>query len=205
MKFPSAVAVLAATTFSASAQTFQSSSGELKVETVVSGLANPWALAFLPDGRMLVTEKPGRLRIATRDGKLSPPVAGVPAVFAVSQGGLHDVILDRGFAQTGTIYICYAEPTSGGGRTALLRAKLVDEAVPKLDDVKVIYRQDGPLSSGGHFGCRIVQTPDNNLFLTQGDHFRYRDEAQNLGNHLGKLVRIAPDGSVPQDLSLIHI
>jgi glucose/arabinose dehydrogenase len=199
MKLPLAAVILTAASFSADAQTYQSSAGELKVETVVSGLANPWALAFLPDGRMLVTEKPGRLRIATRDGKLSPAVAGVPQVFAVSQGGLHDVIIDRGFAQNGTIYICYAEPTSGGARTALLRAKLADEATPKLDDVKVIFRQDGPLSSGGHFGCRIVQMPDNNLFLTTGDHFRYRDEAQNLGNHLGKLIRIAPDGSVPQD------
>ena len=199
MKLPLAAVILAATSLSTSAQTFQSSAGELKVETVVSGLANPWAIAFLPDGRMLVTEKPGRLRIATRDGKLSQPVAGVPPVFAVSQGGLHDVILDRSFTQNGTIYICYAEPVSGGGRTALLRAKLVDEAAPKLDDVKVIYRQEGPLSTGGHFGCRILQTPDNNLFLTQGDHFRHRDEAQNLENHLGKLIRIAPDGSVPQD------
>jgi glucose/arabinose dehydrogenase len=193
-----AIAV-AATTVSAHGQTYPSSAGDLKVETIVSGLTNPWSLAFLPDGRMLVTEKPGRLRIATRDGKLSPPVAGVPQVFAVSQGGLHDVILDRSFAQNATIYICSAEPVSGGGRTALLRARLVDEAAPKLEDVKVIYRQDGPLSTGGHFGCRIVQMPDSNLFLTQGDHFRYRDEAQNLGNHLGKLVRVAPDGSVPQD------
>ena len=199
MKLSLSVAALIATSLSASAQTFPSSGSDLKVETVVSGLANPWSIAFLPDGRMLVTEKPGRLRIATREGKLSPPVAGVPPVFAVSQGGLHDVILDRSFVQNGTIYICYAEPVNGGGRTALLRARLIDEAAPRLDDVRVIYRQDGPLSTGGHFGCRIVQTPDNNLFLTQGEHFRYRDEAQNLGNHLGKLVRIAPDGSVPQD------
>ncbi|CAN0201050.1 unnamed protein product, partial [Phaeothamnion confervicola] len=199
MKLSLAAAILAATSLSATAQTYTSSAGDLKVETVVGGLANPWSLAFLPDGRMLVTEKPGRLRIATRDGKLSHPVAGVPTVFAVSQGGLHDVILDRAFAQNNTIYICYAEPVSGGGRTALLRAKLVDEATPRLDDVTVIFRQEGPLSSGGHFGCRIVQTPDNNLFLTTGDHFRHRDEAQNLGNHLGKLIRIAPDGSVPRD------
>src|SRR3954467_3480033 len=96
-------------------QIFPSQAGNLSVETVVNGLANPWALAFLPDGRMLVTEKPGRLRIVTRDGKLSPPVAGLPEVFASRQGGLHDVVLDRGFAQNRTIYWCYAERAEGGG------------------------------------------------------------------------------------------
>jgi glucose/arabinose dehydrogenase len=192
-------AALFASTIVASAQTFKSSAGDLKVETVVSGIANPWALAFLPDGRMLVTERPVRLRIATRDGKLSAPVTGVPKVFAVSQGGLHDVVLDRNFVRNSTIYLCYADPFEGGGRTSLARARLVDEATPRLDDVKVIFRQEGPLSRGQHFGCRIVQTPDDNLFLTLGDHGTYRDEAQNLGNHLGKIVRIAPDGSVPKD------
>ncbi len=183
----------------ASAETFKSSTGDLTVETVVSGLVNPWALAFLPDGRMLITERPGRLRIATRDGKLSPAVAGLPRVYASGQGGLLDVVLDRSFAQNSTIYFCYAEPVSGGARTALARARLADEGTPRLDDVQVIFRQEGPLSRGGHFGCRIVQTPDNNLFLTMGEHFIDRDEAQNLSNHLGKIVRIAPDGSVPRD------
>jgi glucose/arabinose dehydrogenase len=183
----------------AQAQTFKSSAGDLKAETVVGGLAHPWALAFLPDGRMLVTERPGRLRIATRDGKLSAPVAGVPAVFARSQGGLHDVVLDRNFGQNGTIYLCYAEPADGGARTALARARLNDEGAPRLEDVKVIFRQQGPLSRGQHFGCRIAQTADNLLFLTLGEHSISRNEAQNLGNHLGKIVRIGPDGSVPRD------
>ena len=105
-------------------------------------------------------------------------------------------MLDRDFAQNKTIYFCFAEPASGGARTAMARAALGDG---KLDDVKVIFHQDGPLSSGNHFGCRIAQSADNNLFLTMGDHFTYRDEAQNLGNHLGKIVRIKPDGSVPGD------
>jgi glucose/arabinose dehydrogenase len=179
------------------AQTFKSSAGNLNLETVVGGLAHPWALAFLPDGRMLVTERPGRMRIATMDGKLSSPLAGVPKVFAVSQGGLHDVVLDRGFAQNRTIYFCFAEPVGGGGRTALARARLSDN--DKLDDVRVIFHQEGPPSTGGHFGCRIVQTPDNNLFLTLGEHFTHRDEAQKLGSHLGKVVRITPDGSAPRD------
>src|SRR4029077_3287486 len=148
---------------SAPAQVFHSSAGDVVVQTAASGLDHPWALAFLPDGRMLVTERPGRMRIVGKDGTLSPALAGVPQVFASGQGGLHDVILDRGFAQNQTIYFCYAEPVDGGARTALARAKLVDGAAPRLDDVKVIFRQEGPLSSGNHFGCRMVQMPDNNL------------------------------------------
>jgi aldose sugar dehydrogenase len=179
----------------ANAQTYKSSAGALAVETVVGGLNNPWAIAFLPDGRMLVTERSGRLRIVT-GGKLSPPLAGVPKVFASSQGGLHDVTLDRSFAQNQTIYFCFADPYDGGGRTSMARARLAGD---KLEDVKIIFRQEGPPSSGRHFGCRIVQTPDNNLFLTLGDHGSYPQEAQNLGNHIGKIVRVTPDGAAPND------
>jgi glucose/arabinose dehydrogenase len=181
------------------AQVFHSTAGDFALETVAKGLDHPWSLAFLPDGRMLVTERPGRIRIVARDGKLSPALAGVPKVFAASQGGLHDVILDRDFGQNRTIYFCYAEPAGSGARTALARARLMDEGTPRLDAVEVIFRQEGPLSSGNHFGCRIVHAPDGNLFLTTGDHFTARDQAQNLGNHLGKLIRIRPDGSVPPD------
>jgi len=195
-----AVAPLAVAPLPAAAQqTFNSSAGPLTVETITMGLANPWALAFLPDGRMLVTEKPGRLRLVTRDGKMSPSLAGVPAVRAERQGGLHDVAVDRNFAQNRMIYLCYAEEAGGGGRTALASARLGEGDAPALQDTKVIFRQDGPLSSGNHYGCRIAQSADGNLFLTMGDHFAYRNEAQNLGNHLGKIVRIRPDGSVPPD------
>lgn len=179
-------------------QTAQSSAGNLRLETVASGLANPWALAFLPDGRMLVTERPGRLRVVTRDGKISEPVGGVPRVAAASQGGLLDVILDRDFAQNRTIYLCFADPASGGSRTTLSRARLNENATA-LSDVRPLFLQDGPLSRGQHFGCRIVQMPDGNLMLTMGDHYYARDEAQNLSNHIGKIVRIRPDGSVPPD------
>jgi glucose/arabinose dehydrogenase len=181
------------------AQTLQSEAGALLVETVAKGLDHPWGLAFMPDGRMLVTERPGRLRIVTRDGRLSPAVAGVPRVLASGQGGLLDVVLDRDFAANNTIYFCFSEPASGGGRTAMARATLSDGEAPKLDDVKVVFRQDGPLSTGGHYGCRIVQARDGNLFLTLGEHFTHRNEAQNLGNHLGKIVRVTPDGAVPPD------
>jgi glucose/arabinose dehydrogenase len=195
-----ALALLVAATPALSAsQTFRIGDREVVVETIASGLANPWALAFLLDGRLLVTERPGRMRVVTRDGALSPPLGGVPKVSASGQGGLLDIILDREYAQNRTIYFCFAEPVSGGARTSMARAKLLEDGSPRLDEVKIIFRQEGPLSSGNHFGCRIVQARDGNLFLTMGDHFTYRDEAQNLANHLGKVVRITPDGGVPPD------
>jgi glucose/arabinose dehydrogenase len=171
----------------------------LAVETAASGLAFPWAIAFLPDGRMLVTERAGRLRIITREGNASQPLGNVPPVFARNQGGLHDVILDRAFAENRTVYLCFAAPVSGGGQTALARATLVDGDAPRLDAVKMIFQQEGPPSSGLHFGCRIVQGHDGNLFLTTGDHGGHREQAQNLGNHLGKVIRVTPEGAVPPD------
>ena len=119
-------------------------------------------------------------------------------MWATGQGGLLDVIADKAFAQNRTIYFCYAERTGGGGRTAVTRAKLNDGS-GRLDEVKVIFRQEGPLTSGNHYGCRIAQASDGNLFVTLGDHFSARNEAQNLGNHLGKLIRITPDGTAPPD------
>jgi glucose/arabinose dehydrogenase len=203
MRWPAAFFALLVTTAGAAPlgaqQSFKSSAGNLTVETVASGLANPWGLAFLPDGRMLVTERPGRLRIATADGKLSPALPGVPTVFARGQGGLLDVAIDREFASNRTIYFCFAAPVTGGGQTALARARLVEDGAPRLDQVKEIFRQEGPPSPGNHWGCRIAQARDGNLFLTTGDHFIHRDEAQNLGNHLGKVIRVRPDGTVPPD------
>ena len=184
---------------SAPAQVFHSSAGDLVVQAAANGLDHPWALAFLPDRRMLVTERPGRMRIVGEGGTLSPALAGVPKVFASGQGGLLDVVLDRSFAQNHTIYFCYAEPVEGRARTALARARLIAEGTARIEAVEVIFRQAGPLSSGNHFGCRIVQTPDDNLFLTTGDHFTTRDQAQILGNDLGKIIRIRPDGSAPPD------
>ena len=177
---------------------FPTSAGNITVETVASGLVHPWSLAFLPDGRMLVTERPGRMRIVTRDGKLSPPLAGVPTVFARSQAGMLDVALDRDFAKNRTIYFCFNATL--GGSVAVARAQLDAGATPRLDDVTIIFRQDGPPSwSGNNVACRIAQAPDGNLFVSLGDHFGPRDEAQNLANHLGKIIRIKPDGSVPPD------
>jgi glucose/arabinose dehydrogenase len=193
-----AVSILAVTTTAAAPQSFRSSAGNLSVETVASGLASPWALAFLPDGRMLVTERQGRLRVVGKDGKLSPPLPGVPKVFARGQMGLLDLIIDRDYSRNRTIYFCYS--ADNGGSAALARTRLVEGDAPALDDVKPIFKQQGPASSSGNnVGCRIAQAPDGNLFLTLGDHFIPRDEAQNLANHIGKIVRIRPDGAVPPD------
>lgn len=195
----SAITVLAAFFTSdarGESKSFGSSAGPIQVSTIASGLVHPWGLALLPDGRILITERPGRFRIVSRDGDLSPPLKNVPDVWASGQGGLLDVVLDKSFADNKIIYFCFAERTEGGGRTAVARAKLGED---RLQDVKIIFRQEGQLSSGNHYGCRIAQADDRNLFVTLGDHFSHRDEAQNLANHLGKVIRIAPDGSAPAD------
>jgi glucose/arabinose dehydrogenase len=178
---------------------FPSSAGNLKVQTVASGLVYPWSLAFLPDGRMLVAERPGRLRIIAADGRLSPPLGNVPKVYAVSQAGLMDILLARDFAQSRTIFVCYAEAAEGGGRIAVLRARLIEDESPRLDDITVIFRQKGPVSRGLNIGCRMVQAQDDNLFVTLGDHFGPKELAQKLDNHIGKIVRITPDGAAPAD------
>ncbi|MBN9149406.1 MULTISPECIES: PQQ-dependent sugar dehydrogenase [unclassified Nitrobacter] len=175
---------------------FKSSAGPLSVKTIASGLVHPWGLAFLPDGRMLVSERPGRIRIVTPDGVLSPPLKGVPKPYVGGQAGLLDVALDRDFPSSHTLYFCYS--VDSGGNAAVARARLNEEAAA-LDEVKVIFTQVGPGGQANH-GCRIAQGPrDGNLYVTLGDHFGPRDEAQNLRVDNGKLVRIAPDGSVPPD------
>jgi aldose sugar dehydrogenase len=171
--------------------------GVVRVETVVRGLERPWALAFLPDGRILVTERPGRLRIVARDGSLSEPVAGVPAVFARGQGGLLDVALDPRFAENRLVYLSFAEPGENDeAGTAVARGRLGDGG---LEDVRVIYRQQPKVRSGGHFGSRLVFRRDGTLFVTQGERQRFSAQAQDLESGLGKVVRIGADGSIPRD------
>jgi glucose/arabinose dehydrogenase len=169
----------------------------IKVETFVKGLVHPWGLAFLPDGRLLVTERPGRVRLIDKDGRLSAPLAGVPKVYASGQGGLLDVQIAPDFATSGAVYLSYAEPRDGTRNgTSLARGKLVaNGAGGRLDDVKVIFRQEPSYASSNHFGSRIVFTRDGSLFLTLGDRYSARDEAQNPANHLGKLIRLMADGS----------
>ena len=170
--------------------------GTLRVEKVADGLQYPWGLAFLPDGRMLVTERPGRLRIVSKDGKTSEPLKGVPEVIADDQGGLLDVALDPNFASNDLVYLSYSEPgDDGNAGTAVARGKLGEMG---LDDVEVIFRQKPKVERGLHFGSRLAFSPDGKLFVTLGERFQF-DPAQDLSTHLGKIVRINPDGSVPDD------
>ena len=153
MKISALVVALAVAPSGAFAQqTFRSSAGELRLETVAKGLAYPWGLQFLPDGRMLVTEKPGRMRIVSKDGALSPPLKGVPEVRAGGQAGLLDVALDHNFTGNRTIYFCFNYDS--GGNAAVARARFASDTA--LDDVKIIFRQQGPGGRNNH-GCRIVQ------------------------------------------------
>ncbi|HWM80430.1 MAG TPA: PQQ-dependent sugar dehydrogenase [Pseudolabrys sp.] len=179
----------------AEAQTFRTETGRVAVATLAKDLAHPWALAFLPDGRMLVTERPGRMRLVTPEGGLSAPLAGVPKPHASGQAGLLDVALDKDFAANRTLYFCYS--SDSGGNASVARARL-DAAGTRLDNVKVIFTQRGPGGSNNH-GCRVAQAPDGHLFVTLGDHFGPRDAAQNLGVDNGKIVRIATDGTIPKD------
>ncbi|MGL4973917.1 MAG: PQQ-dependent sugar dehydrogenase, partial [Bosea sp. (in: a-proteobacteria)] len=186
---------------SAQAQTpqrFPSSAGELTVETVATGLVNPWGLAFLPDGRMLVTERPGRLRLVSTDGRLSPAISGVPSVAARQQGGLLDVVIAPDFASSRMVYLSFAEARAGGSGTSVARGRL-NATGTALEEVSVIFRQMPGFSGGLHFGSRLVFDRTGALFVTLGDRYSPRDEAQNPANHIGKLVRIMPDGKAPAD------
>jgi glucose/arabinose dehydrogenase len=174
----------------------------LDVTTVAEGLVSPWSLEFLPDGRMLVTEKPGRLRIVAKDGKLSEPVAGLPMVDARGQGGLLDVVLAPDFAKSQMIYWSYAEPREGGqNNTAVARGKLVDGAAPRVDSMQVIYHQAPSMTSNLHYGSRLVWSRDGTLFVTQGERsiIPGRMQSQQMDSGLGKVVRINADGSIPKD------
>lgn len=192
-----AVALAAAAPVAAQ-QRFAASAGELAVETVASGLENPWGLAFLPDGRMLVTERPGRLRLVGAEGKLSAPITGVPNVAGRGQGGLLDVVLDPAFAQNRTLYLSFSEPRAGGNGTSVARARL-NERGTALEGMKVIFQQMPAINSSMHFGSRLVFDRTGALFVTVGDRYSQRDQAQNPANHIGKVMRISPEGGAAAD------
>jgi glucose/arabinose dehydrogenase len=177
-------------------QDFPSEQGPIRVVTVARGLEHPWGLAFLPGGRMLVTERPGRLWVVSPDGQLSAPLGGVPEVWARGQGGLLDVALAPDYAQSHIIYLSYAEPGAlGTAGTAVARAR---HGANGIEDVTVIFRQDPKRRAGQHFGSRIVPRPDGTLFITTGDRGD-RNTAQDLDAHIGKVIRIRPDGTIPPD------
>jgi aldose sugar dehydrogenase len=170
--------------------------GALKVENIATGLEHPWSLAFLPDKRMLVTERPGRLRVGGRDGKLSEPLTGVPQVYARGQGGLLDVALSPAFDKDRLVYLSFSESGEGGAGTAVARGRLGEGG---LENTQVIWRQSPKVSGSNHWGSRIVFRPEGTLFVTLGDRFNHSDSAQDLSTTLGKIVRINPDGSPPRD------
>lgn len=191
----SAVPAMAATP-----QAFPSEQGTLNLTPVAAGLDHPWALAFLPDRQgILVTERPGNLRLVGADGKLSAPLSGVPKVWAKGQGGLLDVALSPDFKQDRMVYLSYAEGGGEGGTagTAVGRGRLSDD-LSGLKDFQVIFRQEPKLSTGNHFGSRLVFDRDGYLFVTLGEN-NDRPTAQDLDKLQGKIVRLYPDGRVPDD------
>ena len=166
----------------------------LRVEVLATGLQNPWALAFIDNGKILVTERPGRLRIIDTEGNMSKPLVGLPEIYAVGQGGLLDVVTDRDFKNNRRIYFCYAEADkTGNNSTALASAQLAKDNLG-LENVQVLFSQKPKAAGGYHFGCRIAQTDDGSLFLGLGDRFHRMHDAQKLDNHNGKIVRIQTDG-----------
>lgn len=185
----------------ATAQAARDSAGEPPFSaTAVASFDEPWAMTFLPDGRLLVTEKPGRLLVVTTDGKRSAPVSGVPEVDYGGQGGLGDVVLHPDFAGNGVIYLSYAEAGDGDVRgAAVMRAtlRLADDG-GALSDQQVVWRQDPKVTGRGHYGHRIAFSPDGYLFISSGERQHFTP-AQDRQQNLGKVIRLHDDGSVPED------
>ena len=168
-----------------------------EVVEVTGELEHPWALAFLPDGDMLITERPGRLRLVEEGRLREEPVAGLPEIYAQDQGGLLDVALDPAFAANQLVYLSYShEAEDGTTTTRVMRARFSPDG---LADPEVIFEAKPLIDSSKHFGSRLAFGRDGTLFITMGDRYSEREEAQNLGSHLGKVLRINADGSVPED------
>ena len=183
----------------ASAQTIETSAGPLTATVIAEGLEHPWAMGFLPDGRMLVTERSGQLRVVGQDGEVGAPIEGVPDVVARGQGGLLDVALAPDFAESGRIYLSFSEAGEGGQGTAVLSAKLAlagDSG--SLSEQNVIFRMNKFTGTDRHYGSRIVIGQDGNLFVTLGERGE-AERAQDMADLAGAVVRIAPDGSIPAD------
>lgn len=192
----------------AAARTIGMEKPNIRVETVASGLKHPWSLAFLPDGNFLVTERPGFLRVVTPEGKAGNAIYGIPQVVDRGQGGLLDVALDPDFKENRLVYLTYAEKGEGNTNgTAVARGQLTESLSPQLRNLEVIFRQTPKKDSHLHFGSRLVFDREGHLFIMLGERSRVgmREEAQELNSHLGKVVRIMPDGSVPQDNPFVGV
>ncbi|WP_116105935.1 PQQ-dependent sugar dehydrogenase [Lewinella sp. IMCC34191] len=191
-----AVCLLVTHTLTAQKGQALTEAGAIKIVPIVDSLEHPWALAFLPDGRMLVTERPGRLRIVAADSTLSAPVEGTPEVYNVDQGGLLDVALDPDFADNGYIYLSYAQMGEDSlASTAFGRGRWVDD---RIEDFETLFVQEYKLKGGKHFGGRIEFTGEDMLYFTMGERYQF-DPAQDLTNHLGTIVRLHRDGTIPDD------
>jgi glucose/arabinose dehydrogenase len=179
----------------------QSEPGPFQVSTVAEGFEHPWALALLPDGRMLITERAGRLRLIDKNGKASAPLRGLPKIEAGGQGGLLDLTLSPEFASDRLVYFSFSEPGDGGASTAVARGRLGEGA---LEDVKVIWRQVPKVDSKMHFGSRILFASNETIFITTGDRYNQRPKVQDLSTTIGKVVRINRDGSIPADNPFVN-
>jgi len=194
-------AVAATPVANAQVSTIETERGPVDVSTYADGLVHPWGLTFLPDGGALVTERPGRLRHVSADGTLSDPIANTPDVVARNQGGLLDVAIDPAFEDNRLVYLTYAWPGEGSNTaTAAARGRLSADN-SRLEDVERIFLQEPAVPAAMHFGSRLVFDGEGHLYVTTGEHFttEYRQYAQELDNHFGKVIRIYPDGSVPED------
>jgi aldose sugar dehydrogenase len=181
--------------------TLASMKGVVDVQMIAKGLEHPWSLAFLPDKRMLVTERPGRLRLVEADGRISEPLTGVPQVYASGQGGLLDVVLSPTFDKDRFVYFSFAERGEGGAGTAVARGRFGERGI---ENMQVIWRQQPKVGGSNHWGSRIVFRADGTLFVTLGERFNHSDKAQDLSGTLGKIVRINADGSAPPDNPFVN-
>jgi len=183
----------------ATAATAPSTDGKPFTVTPVAQFAEPWAMTFLPDGRMLVTEKAGKLKLVSADGKAAIDVSGVPAVAYAGQGGLGDVVIHPDFAGTGYVYLSYAEKGEGGQGAAVARAKLVEaDGGARLDGLQVIWRQEPKVDGDGHYGHRLAFSPDGFLFISSGERQKFTP-AQDMDQNLGKIIRLTDTGGIPSE------
>jgi len=188
-------------------EVFETETGPIDVQTLASGLNHPWGLAFLPGGGMLVTERSGALRFVSDAGELSDPISGVPAVVARGQGGLLDVALHPGFAENRLVYLTFSEAGDGNANGTAIARGVLSEDMTALDGLEVIFSQQPKVASNAHFGSRIVFDNDGLLWATLGERSQaqFRVMAQDLGAHLGKVIRIHDDGSVPADNPFVGV